>query len=177
MSLLALTLAAAIASVVPTDEDPLAPGLAGMLQCYQPNIEKKTCSALASYRLGADGVILNEAEVMLSPTPWINVVTISPVAVKGVAVCGELSGLDTMRVLLDNQPADATTTEKVRQLLARAYVPYAGKEICTTYIAEPELFLGGYAYRAEVTIDGKADPDMAQRVIWVYPEGEWVVRP
>lgn len=177
MSLFALLLAAAIAPVVSTEINPLGPGLAGMLQCYQPDAENKTCSALASYRLGADGVILNEAEVMLSPTPWINVVTISPVRVKGGAVCGELSGLDTMKVLVNGQPADATTTDKVRQLLTSAYGPYAGKEICTTYVAEPELFLGGYAYRAEAAIDGEAEPDMTQRMIWVYPEGEWAVRP
>jgi hypothetical protein len=178
MSLLALVLAAAAATVTPpADADPLAPGRAGMLQCYQPDAARKTCSALAGYRVGADGVIVNRAEVLLSASPWITVVTESPVTVRAGAVCGPLTGVDTARVLLDGQPADAGTTARVRQALTAAYAPFAGKDICTTYIAEPAPFQGGYAYRAEATVGGDPRPDLTQRVIWVYPEGEWVVRP
>jgi len=178
MSLLALVLAAAAATATPpADVDPLSAGRAGMLQCYQPDAVRKTCNALAGYRIGADGVIVNRAEVLLSASPWITVVTESPVTVRDGAVCGLLTGVDTAQVLLDGQPADAATTARVRQALTAAYAPFTGKDVCTTYIAEPAPFQGGYAYRAEATVGGDPRPDLTQRVIWIYPEGEWAVRP
>src|ERR1700742_3677529 len=58
----------------------------GKLQCYGPNIAKKTCAALSGYTFGS--TIMNQAEVLISNDPVGTMKTNSPVTLRGDAICG-----------------------------------------------------------------------------------------
>ncbi|MDP1632651.1 MAG: hypothetical protein Q8L66_14645 [Caulobacter sp.] len=170
MSLLVLVLAAAGAVAGPA-ADPLAPARAGWLQCHTPDRSRKTCLALAGYRFAADGAILNEAQVLLSPDPLVTLTTVSPVVVRDGAVCGPFEGLDTASVAVRGQPADAGTTAAVRQQMIAAMAAYIGKEGCTTYAPAGDGLIG------HVTLGATRRPDLDQPVLWVDPAEGWVVGP
>ncbi len=51
--------------------DPIGPALAGKVQCYAPNVARKTCSSIGAYARTADGHIDNRALVLVSPSPVI----------------------------------------------------------------------------------------------------------
>src|SRR5262249_7986718 len=62
--------------------DPWAPARSGKLQCYTPNVAKKTCHALAQYNFAPDGGIENPAEVIISEKPLIIMKGTAPVVVR-----------------------------------------------------------------------------------------------
>ena len=170
--MLALILAAVAAQAAPAAAlDPLAPARGGGLQCYGADPARKTCQALAGYTFGADGVILNQAEVMVSPSPVVTMKTVSPVTVKDGAVCGALSGIDQAEIAIEGRPADAAVTAQIRDQLATAMAPMLGKQVCTTYRRE------GDSLAADVTIEGVARPEMKTTVRWVHPAEGYAVRP
>src|SRR5260221_465758 len=74
--------------------DPIAPAASGQLQCYSPDITRKTCSSLASYKPGANGTIDNGAVVLIWNDPVITMEIVSPIEVKASRVCGKVRGQD-----------------------------------------------------------------------------------
>lgn len=153
--------------------DPLAEGLAGKIQCYRPNVEKKTCGALSSYSTRRDGAILNTAEVMLSSNPVVVMRTTSTVTVKGEAVCGPVRKQDIDRATITVNGSELPDDKAVaaRAQIAGAFKEMFGKEVCTAYVPNGDKFT------AQVTLDGKLKPEYAQTVIWVKPEDGYTVGP
>lgn len=172
--MLALILAVVAAQAAPAAAaDPLAPARSGGLQCYGAGADpaRKTCQALAGYTFGADGVILNQAEVIISPSPLVTMKTVSPVTVKDGAVCGPLSGIDQAQITIEGQPADDAVTAQIRAQLSTAMAPMLGKQVCTAYRRDGDSLV------TDVTIDGVARPEMKSTVLWVSPTAGYVVRP
>jgi len=160
-----LALLTAIAGTA--DPDPLAPARHGKLQCYAPDIAAKTCHAIAGYVLQTDGSYLNTAHVLVDSDQGIALEAVSVVWVKGGAVCGLLSSADTLagKVSIDGVPLPA---DQAAPILGQINAGYAAigmldKEVCTTYVPE------GDHLRAEVTVDGVAQPEFNQPVIWISP--------
>lgn len=151
--------------------DPLAPARAGKLLCQTPDKTAKTCHMLTQYSFGADGHITNRYEVMLTRSPWLSVKLSTPVVVKDGAVCGPLEGTETAEVFKDGKPADAETTAKIRDGLQQLYSPFKGKDACTSYTAN------GDVYDAALSIGGVASKGPPERVIWVDPADGWAVKP
>src|SRR5258705_6767474 len=142
--------------------DPLDPARSGQMQCYTPNVAKKTCHALAQYIFAPDGSIQNPAEVMISENPLIIMKGTAPVAVRDGAVCGPFQAEDIQQATftIAGNPAPAPVAEQIKAQLLMASAGRVGKEICTKYVPDR----GQYA--AQVTVDGEAHPEMADRVIW-----------
>lgn len=151
--------------------DPLAPARAGKRLCQTPDAANKTCLMLTDYSFGADGHITNRYEVMLTKSPWLSVKLEAPVMVKDGAVCGPLNGTEKAEVFTDGKPADAETTAKIRDGLQQLYSPFQGKDACTTYTAN------GDVYDAALSIGGVASKGRPERVIWVDPADGWAVKP
>jgi len=189
MSLLALVLAAALAPVAPPVlppsppppqppqpaappapvANPLAPAKLGKLMCYSPDQALKTCGAMAAYGFPTDGRILNRAQVVVTPSPYIVMTTLTPVTLRGPAVCGRMEGAAEASFTIDGKPADEATTTDLRGQIARAFTAYDGVEVCTTYVPFREGFM------ATVSIGGAPRPDMNQPVIWVELNDGYVV--
>lgn len=175
--MLILMLGAIAASAMPaaaapsTIADPLAPARAGKLLCQTPDAATKTCLMLTEYSFGADGRITNRYEVMLTKSPWLTVRISAPIAVKDGAVCGYLEGTEKAEVFTEGKPADAETTAKIRDGLQQLYSPFQGKDACTRYTAN------GDVYDAALSIGGVASNGPPERVIWVDPAEGWAVKP
>lgn len=193
MSLLALVLAAAVSATPPVVPpplpapalvvaappapppapvaSPLAPAKLGRLLCYSPDQALKTCAAMTAYGFPADGKILNRAQVVITPSPFIVMTTLTTVTVRGPAVCGRMEGAAEATFTIDGKPADEATTADLRGQIAGAFTAFDGVEVCTTYVPFREGFM------ANVSIGGAPRPDLNQPVIWVEFNDGYVVSP
>lgn len=155
------------------EADVLAPAREGAMQCYTPNIERRTCRAIATYTFAADGAIDSGGHAVISPQPVIIMTANSPVVVRDGAVCGPftLADLERATFTVDGRPASLEETAFIREQVAQA-PGIIDTEVCSTYT----LTEGG-VYRTEATVDGVAQPDFTDTVIWVRPEDGYTVAP
>ena len=153
--------------------DPLAPAWAGQVQCYGPNVERRSCVSIGAYSKDPAGAIQNDATVLLAVQPQIVMRTTAAVQVKGEAVCAVLAARDveTAQFIIDGQPAAADNADSIRRGIAPAYKQVLNRELCTTY--EPD----GAEMKALVTVDGRRRPDLDLRVRWVSPAEGFEVKP
>jgi len=160
---LALLLAATAPQGAP---DPLAAAKAGKLQCSNPNLEKKTCMALSSFKLNADGTFQSTTTLVISPQPLLTMEVKSTGSVKDGAVCGPIrtEDFEAATFQMDGKPADPAMANAIRPQVVASIAPMAGKLGCTREIPD------GATAKAEVTLDGVARPEMTQRVLWVKPD-------
>jgi len=152
-------------------DSPITPAAQGQLQCYTPDVARRTCRSLAAYKSKANGAIDNIAIVLISQSPSISMTTVSPVVIKANQVCGLIRYIDAARFSLDDRPADPAETATLRQQMQSAMKGFFGHEICTTYVPADGSLL------AKVTVDGASQPTMDQRVIWVSPTDGYKVSP
>jgi hypothetical protein len=162
----------ALPALAQTD-DVLAPARAGQLQCFEPNFADKTCASLGGYSFGADGVILNSAQILIMPSPVILMRVSAPVTVRNDAICGPLNAADIDRATFTVNDAPATTEEatQIKAAMQRQLAPMFGVESCMT------LTPNGDVLRADTTLAGTARPDLSQRVIWVGANDGYRVAP
>jgi hypothetical protein len=141
--------------------NPLARAENGQIQCYHPDVAKKTCQSIASYRRTARGTYDNKAVVAIGNGASLE--THTPVTLKDGAVCGLIRADDVSAGTL--RAGDrVVTAEEAKPILARiaqALTSFAGKEICTRY--EPS----GADFTAKITIAGTDRPDQSETVKWV----------
>jgi len=155
-----------LAAAAPQATDPLAAAKAGKLQCTTPNMEKKTCLGLSSYKLNPDGSFVTTVTVMVAPQPVVTMEVKSAGTVKDGALCAPIRTADFEAAIfrMDGKPADPAMASAIRAQVVGSIAPLAGKLGCTRETPD------GAAAKAEVTIDGVLRPELTQRVLWVKPE-------
>ena len=170
-AVLSATLLALASAAHAVDLGPLAPAAGGKVQCFSPNPAAKSCQSIGAYRVTPEGVIENEATVMVSDSPLIIMTTRAPVKIKAGADCGVLSAKDllTSSFTLDGHLAGPVETTRLRAAMRNRMGPVLGHEICVSYRPQGEALL------ATSTVDGSARPDMDQKVIWVPAADGWKV--
>ena len=146
--------------------DPLAPAKAGKVQCINPNIEKKTCAATATYVVRPDGSYDSVVTALIAPAPLITMATKASGKIESGAVCGLIRREDyqASTFTMDGKPADAATAEAIRGQVLTAVAPLVGKNGCARSRTE------GALEAVDVTLDGVARPDLSQKAMWVKPE-------
>jgi hypothetical protein len=148
-------------------DDPLAPARDGRLQCYAPNVAKRTCMAIAGYVRRPDGTYLNRADVLIAPEQNLSMVTETVVTVRGDAVCGPISRADLLagKVFIGGAAVPGAQADGILAQVAQAYetLGMLDKESCTVYTPD------GDHLRADATIDGVAHPELTLPVIWIGP--------
>jgi len=166
-------LAIAVLTITAAQADPLENARAGQLQCYRPDTARKTCAALSGYSFNKDGTISNQAQVLLSPQPVVVMRTISPVSLKGEAVCGvaRKEDIDTATILVNGSPLPEDQAAQARNQIFAAMQGLQGQEVCTTYVAE------GDHLTTKITLNGQPKPEFTQTVIWVKPADGYTVSP
>jgi hypothetical protein len=158
-------------SSVANSASPLAMAEKGQLQCYRPDVQKKTCQAIASYRTTGPGAYDNKALIPVSANATLE--THTPVVIKAGAVCGFVRGQDvlagTLRV--DGVVVEPEKAKPILDRVAQAMAPMSDKEICTKY--EPS----GSDFRAKISIEGTYRPDQDEAVKWIAPADGYTVTP
>jgi len=151
--------------------NPLVLAEEGKLQCYRPDVQKKTCQAIAAYRRTGPGTYDNTALIAVGADATLE--THAPVAIKGSAVCGFVRGQDviagTLRV--GGQVLDPEKAKPILERIAQAMAPMADKEICTTY--QP----AGADFTAKISIGGSYRSDQDESVKWISPADGYTVTP
>lgn len=166
-----LIAASAGASADAASEDPLADSNRGKVQCYRPDVEKKTCQSIGSYKRTGTRTYVSTALLPLGND--VTLETHSPVVIKGVAVCGSVTRQDVFAGILRarNLVIAAETAKPLLESVAQAFSPFFNKEICTTY--EPT----GADFTAKASIDGVYQPDKDSIVKWIAPTDGYTVAP
>lgn len=146
--------------------DPLASAKAGKLQCANPNVEKKTCLGLTSYKVNPDGSFMTTTTVMVAPQPVVTMEIKSAGMVKDGALCAPIhtSDFEAASIQMDGKPADPAMASAIRGQVVASIAPMNGKMGCTREMPD------GVTAKAEVTIDGVVRPELGQRVLWVKPD-------
>jgi hypothetical protein len=167
--LLSAFLAAAFAAA--SSSNPLAFAENGQLQCYRPDVQKKTCQSIAAYRRTGPRTYDNMALIPVGADTTLE--THTPVIIKGNAVCGFIRGQDTLAGTLRvaGQVVDADKAKPILERIAQAMAPMTDKEICTTY--EP----AGADFMAKISIGGSYRPDQDETVRWISPADGYTVTP
>jgi hypothetical protein len=153
--------------------DPLLPARSGQVQCYAPDVARKTCRALAQYKFSNDNKVENIAQVLVSRNGPVVMMTASPVTVRAGAICGTIRPEDVRSAgfLVGGQPAPDVVADQIRKQLLPAMSNEFGKEICTSYMP------AGTGYSTKVTVNGVAHPEIVDQVIWVGANEGYVVAP
>lgn len=153
--------------------DTLSRAKAGLMQCYSPNVGRKTCKSLAAYRFRSDGQVDNPARTLVSPNPPTVMTTISTVSFRDGSICGFVRAEDVEHATIEvsgrslNEAEAAPMKIQIKASLA----PMIGREICTSYVAN------GNAYVTHVTINGTPQSQAQDEVIWIRPDAGYVVAP
>lgn len=152
--------------------DPLAPAASGQVQCYVPT-DHKTCASIATYTANGDGTFANGATVLLSKKPVVVMQTSTPVTIKAGAVCGAVTrdSIAHAALSVNGQAIPADKSAPILQQIAGSLGSVIDHEICTTYVPN------GAGLVAKASMDGKAQPDQDQKVIWVSPADGYSVAP
>jgi hypothetical protein len=144
---------------------PLEPASRGMMQCYSPNTQEKTCQSMAIYRATANGGIENVANVLVLPSPAIVMTITSLATVRDAQVCGYVltKDLDKASFTMGGTGVSPEMTANFRARMPILYGSTIEREVCTAY--KPD----GDAFVTSITVDGVPQHDAAMRVIWVSP--------
>jgi hypothetical protein len=154
--------------------DPLEPAMAGQVECYIPNVERRTCRSIGAYAKQSNGIVHNTSIVLISADPPATMETTAPVQVKGRAVCSVLTARDiaTARFRIAGKPVEAGPAESLREAIAGDMKGIFGREVCASYAPGKDG-----ALVAEVSLDGKRTPKLDQPVLWVSPADGYKVAP
>ncbi len=160
--------------VVATSGDPLAPALAGQVQCFDPDPASHTCRSMASLHRNPDGTWATAVTTMPDPAQPLTLEIASTVAVRNGAVCGTVQRDQVMAGHLHyfGKPVPADHALPVLAQIADALGGAIGREHCTVYVAAP----GGLIARPAI---GGAPVANApeQRLIWVRSDSGYHVAP
>lgn len=164
-----LIAASAAAPAGAASSDPIARSNGGEIQCYGPDVEKKTCQSVASYRQTGPGAYLNTALLPLGDN--VTLETRSPVIIKGDAVCGFITRQETLAGTLraGNQVIPPEAAKPLLERVANVIAPFFDKEICTRYEQS------GADLTAKASIDGVSRPERDVIVKWITPSDGYTV--
>jgi hypothetical protein len=173
------TCAAAVAAAMlliaaDTVPDPLAPAHQGLVQCYDPHTDVKTCRAIGAYSFESEGTIQNEATIALPDgRDTLIMKTTTPVTVRDGAICGPVSkdAIKSASIFLNGRRLPPDDANQIRVQLMAVMADRLGKEICTSYRAFKNEFY------ASVTIDGTPDSSGSDYVLWIKPDDGYTVVP
>ncbi len=169
-ALLALT---AATTGVGAASDPLAPAIAGLLECTRPDDQKKTCLSIASYRLVEGSTYSITSAMLISPTGPLILETNSPATLSPGSVCGVMTPEDISsgRVRVAGKLLSDAQAAPILARMATALSGMMNKEICVTYERSGKYMV------AKTVIDGLYQADKDLVVEWVQPNAGYVVAP
>jgi hypothetical protein len=152
--------------------DPLSPAWSGQVQCYVPDVTRRECSSIGAYQHGPDGVVLNEATILVSSSLAVVMTTVAPVTIKDGGICGSMSrgDIENSSFSVSGAPATSEQVGILKRQMILAMEPLFGKEVCTFMRTSAGIST------AEARVDGVHLPQMDQPAIWVPKSAGYKVR-
>jgi len=173
MPLMLVPILLAASAAQPTSANPLAPALAGQLECHFPNDQAKTCRSLASYKaLGGDRYT-STTLILLAPQGPVTLEVTSDATVKKDTVCGIIlrSDLDKGQLKVADHALTPAEAAPIIEQIAQAMAPMFDKEACSTFVPS------GDGLTIKSSIAGTPRPELDQPMKWVAPAAGYKVAP
>jgi hypothetical protein len=150
--------------------DPLAPAREGMVACYSPITEGRTCRAIHTYVFNADDTATSVATASLQQAPSIVMRIRSTVSSRDGLVCGPqgASNVEAATFEIDGVPASLEQTQELRDAMRAALASRFG-ELCSTFSRTGETI------SVASLLDGRRLPNV-NTMIWVRPTDGYVLR-
>lgn len=152
-------------------QNPLAGAEAGQVQCFRPDVTRKTCQSIASYSRTGERTYDDRTIVAVSKDATLE--THTPAVLRGHAVCSYIRADDMLAGILRFHGAIVSpdAAKPVLEKIAKSVAPFAGKEICTSYDQSADDFT------AKVSIAGTYRPDQDVKVQWIGATDGYTVTP
>lgn len=170
--LIAALLILAGANVQP-DVDILAQSKSGKMLCSNPDAATKSCSSITSFKVFADGSVIETTEVLLTPEQPITLTMSIGTEVAGGSNCGVIS-LDDLRrgqVRAEGEALPPDRNALVLERLEMSMGSLAGKKVCDALRVENDsLVKYGQVEGVDIKLPGKP-------VMWVSPNDGYRVAP
>ena len=149
------------------------PTLDGRLECVAPNVEHRTCKAMAIYRRRADGSIELAATSLANATPMILMKSVGTVTFTrdGMCASGVRQAFEKAEFTIDGVPASASQTARFRSRVVHFGREATNGLVCDHYVATGDNLMD------LPTLDGKPVPEAVQRVLFVSPAEGYSVSP
>jgi hypothetical protein len=157
----------------PLITNPLMMANRGFVQCYHPDIRRRTCFSIATYRRTVHGMYENKAIMLVSPDGPTTLETNTTVVIERGAECGSITA-DDIRAGILRIGGQRRTRQQANSLLERLVIelsPVLNQKICTLYVPSR----GGFITRS--TVAGHYHPDLDDFVTWVRPDEGYAVAP
>jgi len=173
MGLVELVILAAVQSSAAAAVNPLAPALAGKLECTYPDHQKKTCRSLASYTLISGSRYRNTSVILVSPNGPVTLESTQETVLKGDAVCGTIRADDITagKLRVGEAVLDPEKSQPALERLVTAMAPVMNKEVCVTYER------AGDGLVEKGSVDGVSQPSVSSPLEWVLPGDGYRVAP
>lgn len=153
--------------------DILAQSKSGKLLCSNPDAATKSCSSISSFKVSADGSVIETTEVLLTPEPTITLTMSIKTEVAGGSNCGVMT-LDDLRrgqVRTNGEALSPDRNARVLERLETSMGSLAGKKVCDALRLENDsLVKYGQVEGVDIKLPGKP-------VMWVSPTDGYTVAP
>ncbi len=177
MRRIVLGLGLLILGAVSAHADVLGEARAGKLQCFEPDVQKKTCRGLFKIIVKPDGTATSGGDVLLNVVNGGSVLIMrapqSPVTVKSASTCETMrkSDIEDAMFLLDGKAVNPESDRRIKDDMESRQTARFGKTECSAYLPT-----GGGTYMVTDTVDKQPQPNTAH-MIWVSPSDGYKVGP
>jgi hypothetical protein len=155
------------------NSDPLASAARGLVECYTPDDQRKTCRVIASYTALGGGRYDSSSLMLVSPQGPITLEINAPLVVKSGQACGTIQRrqLEAASVRVAGRLVDRATTDRIWAAVEQSLEPMINREVCTAYTSSAS------GMTATNIVDGRWLVDDEQQVKWIRPRDGYRVAP
>ena len=155
------------------EDDPFASAKKGMLMCYAPDSNMKTCTSFSRLEWDAEGNVWEDGELPISASPRVTVKTKVKASIDGSALC-EIVGDATLHApifLVDGKPVSEEDYKQYIEVYESRFSQLHGKRVCIDISPYESVFI------TQVLVDGTPYPSATYRLKWVSPDEGYVLAP
>ena len=131
---------------------PLRPAtIEGKVQCFSPNVARRTCQTIVQYRALTNVAFINTATVLINSQPGMTMRVSTTSRVVNDAVCGTMmpGNLADATLYRDGAVVPRDVARPILAKVATEMAPLMGRETCTRFAATATGFV------AKVSIKGR----------------------
>lgn len=146
---------------------------AGKMLCSNPDVEAKTCSAIASYVQRENGAVVETSEVLLSFEQELTLEATSAAYIEGSMVCGIVNEAELRKGIVRSKGSPLPPKQNAAMLnkLAEKLRPMEGRKVCEELRVEGgSLMKYGWAEGIDANVLGKP-------VRWISSDEGYKVAP
>ena len=150
------------------------PAKAGMIECFAPDLDKKTCLGMTTYEWKDESNVIGSASFYNeAAVPGVVITTKWPATIKGNLNCSLITKAyaETATFKAAGAPVSDENTMKYRRMLSGSLNEIMDKTVCAR--------IGKYGrdYTVQITVDGREMPSSANWLAFVDKDAGFTLKP